>query len=251
LKKKVILTGGLGFLGTHFADVLINCGYDLIIIDKINPKNKIQKEIVKKSYKFLKVDITSESNVLKAFKKLKKDQVEILINNAAIDSIPITYEKLNHLPNVKNWNKELSVSLTGSYLMIKNFGEQMNKRKSGKIINIGSDLSYIAPNQDLYSDVKNFLKPVTYSVIKHGLLGMTKYFSSLYAKNNVQVNMLSPGPIYNNQNKLFIKKLLNFIPSKKMASRSDLTDGLLFLIKKTNSYYTGQNLIIDGGRTII
>ena len=135
--------------------------------------------------------------------------------------------------------------------MIKNFGEQMNKRKSGKIINIGSDLSYIAPNQDLYSDVKNFLKPVTYSVIKHGLLGMTKYFSSLYAKNNVQVNMLSPGPIYNNQNKLFIKKLLNFIPSKKMASRSDLTDGLLFLIKKTNSYYTGQNLIIDGGRTII
>ena len=77
----------------------------------------------------------------------------------------------------------------------------MAKNKKGKIINIGSDLSVIAQNQNLYSDYKNFFKPVTYSVVKHGLLGITKYFASLYSKDNVQVNMISPGPVYNQQKK--------------------------------------------------
>ena len=52
-------------------------------------------------------------------------------------------------------------------------------------------ISVIAPNQNIYKSYNNYIKPVTYSVIKHGLLGMTKYFSSLYAKNNVRVNMIS------------------------------------------------------------
>jgi len=160
-------------------------------------------------------------------------------------------EKKYQLPSLDDWNNELAVSLTGSYLMIKFFGEQMMKKKFGKIINIGSDLSVIAPNQDLYSSYKNFIKPVTYSVIKHGILGMTKYFASLYATNNVQVNMLSPGPIFNHQKLSFIQKLLNFIPMKRMASREDLFKGLIFLMDDKNPYITGQNIIIDGGRTII
>ena len=82
----------------------------------------------------------------------------------------------------------------------------MVKRNIGKIVNIGSDLSVIAPNQNLYTDFDNFLKPATYSVIKHGQLGITKYFASLYAKNKIQVNMLSPGPVFNNQKLSFVKK---------------------------------------------
>ena len=80
-------------------------------------------------------------------------------------------------------------------------------KKQGSIINIGSDLSVIAPNQNIYKSYNNYIKPVTYSVIKHGLLGMTKYFSSLYAKNNVRVNMISPGSIKRNQSKKLVKEL--------------------------------------------
>ena len=76
--------------------------------------------------------------------------------------------------------------------MIKFFGEQMIKKKKGSIINIGSDLSVIAPNQKVYrKSYNNYIKPVTYSVIKHGMLGLTKYFSALYGKDNVRVNMIS------------------------------------------------------------
>ena len=81
-------------------------------------------------------------------------------------------------------------------------------KKQGSIINIGSDLSLIAPNQNIYkSSYGNYVKPVTYSVIKHGMLGMTKYFASLYGSKNVRVNMLSPGPIKNNQSPKTYKRI--------------------------------------------
>jgi NAD(P)-dependent dehydrogenase (short-subunit alcohol dehydrogenase family) len=251
--KFIIVTGGLGFIGSYFSSFLINKKFKVIILDNNTPSSNLQKALVKNCYMYLKLDITNETEIKNLFKKLKskKVKVEYLINNAAVDSVPRRSEKQSHLPNLDNWNNELAVSLTGSYLLIKYFGEVMAKRKFGKIINIGSDLSVIAPNQELYSDFKNFLKPVTYSVIKHGMLGMTKYFASLYAKRNVQVNMLSPGPVYNGQKKNFVKKLLKFIPSKKMASRQDIIEPLFFLLDERNKYITGQNILVDGGRTII
>ena len=136
--------------------------------------------------------------------------------------------------------------------MTKYFGEEMIKKRNGKIINIGSDLSVVAPNQDIYKKIyTNYTKPVTYSVVKHGLLGMTKYFASLYADKNVNVNMLSPGPIFNKHNKKFIDELIKFIPQKRMGNPEDLISAVDFLIDRKNSYMTGQNIVIDGGRTII
>lgn len=250
-KKNIIITGGLGFLGSYFAKILKENNFNVIILDNAKINSDSQKVLLKKKYFYKKIDITKEKQVKSFFNLLKKKKVKVnyLINNAAIDSVP--KKKGKNINNLKEWNKELSVSLTGSYLMFKYFGEEMAKNNFGKIINIGSDLSVIAPNQDLYSDYKNFIKPVTYSVIKHGLLGMTKYYASLYSLKNVQVNMLSPGPIYNNHEKKFINKLIKFIPMKKMAKESDLYASLIFLLSDKNQYFTGQNLIIDGGRTII
>ena len=126
------------------------------------------------------------------------------------------------------------------------------KKKRGRIINIGSDLSVIAPNQNIYKNVfKNFIKPASYSVIKHGLLGMTKYYSALFAKDNVSVNMLSPGPIFNNHKKKFVNELKKIIPSHRMGKATELLPALDFLIDEKNSFMTGANLIIDGGRTVI
>ena len=136
--------------------------------------------------------------------------------------------------------------------MIKFFGEEMIKKKTGSIINIGSDLSIIAPNQKIYkSSYNNYIKPVTYSVIKHGILGLTKYFSALYGKDNVRVNMISPGPIKNNQSKDLLEELNNIIPMNRLGNYKDLLGALFFLANKESSYITGQNIVIDGGRTII
>ena len=128
----------------------------------------------------------------------------------------------------------------------------MKKKKDGCIINVASDLSVIAPNQKIYkSSFKNFVKPVTYSVIKHGLIGMTKYYASLFAEYNITCNAISPVGVFNNQKKKFVNELIKLIPMKRMANKSDIKNTVDFLIDKKQKFITGQNIIIDGGRTII
>ena len=136
--------------------------------------------------------------------------------------------------------------------MIENFTENMIKNKKGSIINIASDLSLIAPNQSIYKNVyKNFEKPITYSIIKHGILGMTKYYAAKFAKFNITCNALSPVGVFNNQNKKFVKKLIKLIPMGRMASTEDIDHIMNFLISRNQKFITGQNIVIDGGRTII
>ena len=80
---------------------------------------------------------------------------------------------------------------------------------------------------------------------------MTKYYASLFAKHNIRVNCLCPGGIYNKQNLKFVKKLKDLIPLNRMAKVDEYNGAILFLCSDATNYMTGQNLIIDGGRTII
>ena len=215
---------------------------------------------LKKNFRSSKIflfaaDIVNEKKIKDISKKLKNKKIIVnsIINNAAIDAIPSKKTSNLDFVSSKQWRKELDVSLLGSYLIIKHFIKDMCVKKDGKIINIGSDLSVIAPNQSIYMRVgfKNYIKPATYSVVKHGLLGMTKYFSSLYAEKNVRFNMVSPGPIFKNKNKKFVNELKKTIPMKRMGTPQDLEEVIKFLLNDNSKYVTGQNILIDGGRTII
>ena len=199
-------------------------------------------------------DITKDNKVKKLFKLINKPfLVDVLINNAAIDAVPFKKKgALQKFPTNKMWDDEINVSLKGSFFMIKFFGEEMARGKSGSIINIGSDLSVIAPNQNIYkSSYDNYIKPVTYSVIKHGMLGLTKYFASLYGKSNVRVNMVSPGPVKNKQNSKLLAEIENVTPMMRLGSPRDMFGILLFLASDEARYITGQNILVDGGKTII
>ena len=249
-----LITGGAGFLGQKYCEFFLSKNYAVLCVD--NNKKNLQsiKHINSENFFLYECDITNEKKVKNLFKKINKSfSVNVLINNAAIDAIPFKKENDNQkFPTDKNWDIEMNVSLKGSFLMIKYFGEEMIKRKVGSIINIGSDLSIIAPNQKIYkSSYKNYIKPVTYSVIKHGMLGLTKYFASLYAKDNVRVNMVSPGSIQNNQSTELLKELKNIIPMRRLGSYSEILGILFFLANNDSSYITGQNILVDGGRTII
>ena len=117
-----------------------------------------------------------------------------------MNSVPKDVNSYNYATSVLI--KHLTVSLQGSQNLIEFFAKKMCTNKYGSIINIGSDLSIVAPNQEIYTGVyKNFKKSLDYSVIKHGMVGLNKYFAALYAKDNVRVNMVSPAPIKNKQRK--------------------------------------------------
>lgn len=246
--KNIIITGGTGFLGSQITNALLNENANVYIID-IRLPNK------KNSAKFFKSDITNEKELKKILKffQLKKIKIDVLINNAAIDYPPLKSKSNDFkLENFSNdlWDKDLLVSLKGSYLCTKVFGSYMSKFKKGTIINVSSDLGIIAPDQRIYKQ-NNFIKPVTYSVVKHGIIGLTKYTASYWGKKNIRCNAIAPGGIYNKQDSLFVKKINELIPLGRMAKKKEYNGLILFLCSDLSSYLTGSVIVADGGRTII
>ena len=185
--------------------------------------------------------------------KRKYKKINILINNATNNYSPSknNNSKLFDLENFSNeiWDKDLNVGLKGAFLCTKLFGKFMANNKGGRIINISSDLGLIGPDQRLYS--KNFKKPVTYSVIKHGLIGLTKYTATYWSNKKILCNAIAPGGVYNNQPINFLKKIKKLIPLGRMAKKDEYNFLILFLASKHSSYLNGTTVIADGGRSII
>jgi NAD(P)-dependent dehydrogenase (short-subunit alcohol dehydrogenase family) len=131
----------------------------------------------------------------------------------------------------------------------------MIENRSGIIVNISSDLGVIAPDQRIYMkkttgfDEIRYFKPFSYSVIKHGLIGLTKYLATYLAEFGIRVNTLSPGSIFNDQDPEFLINLKNRIPLNRLAKVDEYKGAIQFLTSDSSSYMTGQNLIIDGGRS--
>ncbi len=128
--------------------------------------------------------------------------------------------------------------------------------KGGVILNIASDLSVIAPDQRLYrqeglADDLQAVKPVTYSVVKTGLVGLTRYLSSYWANEGVRANTLSPGGVRVDQDQEFVTRLEQLIPMGRMARADEYMGAIQFLCSDASLYMNGQNIVMDGGRSVI
>ena len=245
--KKILVTGAAGLLGGEFVKSLIYAGAKCYAVDINKKKLKILKNKIKSSrLEIFNCDITNKIEVINLYKKLdkKKTFINIIINNAANNYSP-------SLNMTENWQNDLDVILLGAKNIIEVFIKKMIIKRNGNIINIGSDLSIIAPDQRIYKDIKNFIKPLSYSVAKHGIVGLTKYYASLLGNKNIRCNCLSPAGVYNNQNIKFKKKLENLIPLGRMAKKDEYNKVINFLCSDGSSYMTGHNLVMDGGRSII
>jgi NAD(P)-dependent dehydrogenase (short-subunit alcohol dehydrogenase family) len=259
--KYSLITGASGLLGEQHAIALLMINSNIILTDinfnkLIFLKKKLAKDFPELKVLIFKMDVTKEKSVKKISNYLKKENIKInvLINNAAIDA---KVKKNHSMTNsgrfekisLNEWNRHLNVGLMGSMLCSKIFGEIMSKtQKGGVILNVASDLSVIAPNHRIYK--KGIYKPVMYSVIKHGLLGLTKYLATYWHNKKIRCNSISPGPVEDNQSKNFIKKLKKLIPLNRLAKKDEYIEAIQFLCSDASSYMTGQNIIIDGGRSI-
>jgi NAD(P)-dependent dehydrogenase (short-subunit alcohol dehydrogenase family) len=93
-------------------------------------------------------------------------------------------------------------------------------------------------------------KNPSYSAVKHGIIGLTKYFATYWADKNVRCNALLPGGVQNKQKKAFIKDLTSRIPLNRMADKNEYHGSIKFLCSDASKYMNGQSLVLDGGRTI-
>jgi NAD(P)-dependent dehydrogenase (short-subunit alcohol dehydrogenase family) len=249
-----IITGGSGFLGKQICLTMVQQGFEVVSLDVNPPIDKISQ------VKYFNCDISDYNDLQKVFldNEIEGKDIEVLINNAAIDakySKGVSTASDFLCDTFDSIIDEFRVSIVGSLQCTQLVAQNMisSKLKNKSIIFIGSDLSVISPKQEIYIDtsgIQTFKKPISYSLIKHAVVGAMKYLSTDLAKYNIRVNCVSPGPIMRDQPGFLLQNLQNEIPMSRLASISDVLGVLEFFCNDTSSYITGQNILVDGGRSV-
>lgn len=266
--KTALITGAAGLLGRQHAAALLESGASVWLTDirdsaLVSAKeflsdfaddHRIQTAILDVSDT---VSVAALSNLLVSLGQ----RIDILINNAAIDPKVTGDEgilessRLENFP-IEQWNLQISVGLTGAYICSQVFGTAMAADgKGGVILNIASDLSIFSPDQRLYRqqglpEHLQPVKPVTYSVIKAGLIGLTRYLATYWATQGVRANALSPGGVFTGQGEEFVTRLASLIPMGRMAADDEYRAAIQFLCSDASAYMNGQNIVVDGGRSV-
>jgi len=265
--KTAVITGGAGLLGVKHAEAIAELGGTPVIVDVDKKRcdlvaDKIQNDHNIKSLTF-SIDITNENEVISLKDSIieKGYGIDILINNAAnnptvkSDGLQMANKSRLEEFSLDTWNNDISVGLTGALLFARTFGAQMASQRGGVILNIASDLAVISPDQRIYKkeglkDNEQAVKPVSYSVIKTGLIGLTKYLATYWSDKGVRCNAISPGGVYIDQDKDFVKKLSNLIPLGRMANADEYKGAVAFMVSNASSYLNGANIVMDGGRSV-
>lgn len=265
--RVAIVTGGAGLLGYHHGAILAAAGAHVVLLDLAVANPGLRADQLQAAHGpaclGLSADITSEASLEAARDQIlaRFGRIDILINNAANnpkveDQKPgQPWSRLENFP-LATWEADIAVGLTGAFLCSRLFGQQMVKQNAGVILNVASDLGVIAPDQRLYRkeglpEDQQPVKPVTYSVVKTALIGLTRYLSTYWTAHNIRVNAISPGGVFAGQPDEFTAKLHQLIPMGRMAHKDEYQGAILFLCSDASSYMTGQNLIVDGGRSVL
>ena len=263
--KVIIVTGALGLLGQKHVEVVAQNGGIPIMLDIDNKQVLLAAENIEQKYNVpaigLDVDITDEKKIIDSCKKIIEQygHIDGLVNNAANnpkveESEGVNFSKLENFP-IEIWNKDIAVGLTGAWLCSKHYGSEIAKNKNGgSIVNISSDLGLIGPDQRIYmkkgvSEDMRSVKPVTYSVVKSGLIGLTRYLATYWADKGVCCNAMCPGGVENGQPEDFINLVSSRIPMGRLAKSDEYQGTLLWMLSDASSYLNGAIVPVDGGRT--
>jgi NAD(P)-dependent dehydrogenase (short-subunit alcohol dehydrogenase family) len=262
--RVAVITGGAGLLGEQHAASLAAAGATPVLLDICGPRAQQKAEELAAGFGVpawsRQTDITDPDDVRECLAVIldRFGRLDILINNAANNPkmesrSDVNFSRFENFP-LQQWSADIGVGLTGAFLCSQVFGSEMARRGRGVIVNVASDLALIAPDQRLYRqpglpDHLQPVKPVTYSIVKSALLGLTRYLATYWADRGVRVNAISPGGVYNGQPSEFVARLSELIPLARMANADEYRGAILFLCSDASSYMTGANLVVDGGRT--
>ena len=259
--RVALITGGAGLLGVQHALAIHRQGGIPVLADLDETAAKAAASRVGERAVGIRLDVTVPASVEQACASLvgRFGKVHILINNAArnpkVEANP-GGTQLGRFEDfdLNAWNLDVAVGLTGAILCSRTFGGQMAASGGGVILNIASDLALIGPDQRLYEKPgllpeQQPKKPVSYSVVKAGLLGLTRYLATYWAGKEVRANAICPGGVEAGQPPEFLHRISQLIPLGRMAGASEYHGAVVFLCSDASAYMTGSVISVDGGRT--
>ena len=253
-KKNIVIFGGSGKIGKSFSKILSSFGANIFLLD-LKPRKNVNKKI-----KYIKCDVSDENQIYEKLNFIinKYKKIDTMIYN--VYSKPKNYYQNFENYDSKTWRKVIDTNLTGAFIASQFLISFFKKNKiKGNLIFLLSTYGIVGPNYKIYQGLKskrniyggNFSlnTPASYSTSKSALLGLMKYIATNFGKYGIRSNTLTPGGVFDGQEKKFVKNYVNNVPLNRMAKFNDYDGAILYLASDASSYMTGANLIVDGGWT--
>lgn len=246
LKGKVaIVTGASSGLGVTFATALAESGANLEITARRTEKlNKVAGEIKALGVKVkpLQSDVTKEDQVKSLIDDTVKTfgRVDIVVNNAGVAAMsPATDISLDE------WNRVVTVNLTGTFLCARAAAKQIIRQGGGKIVNIAS----------IYGAVGDVFPASPYYATKGAVINLTRDLAVEWAPFKINVNAIAPGFFPSEMTEAIFQepRYLEYInkqtPLGRPGDPEDLKGAVVYLSSRASDYVTGQTIFVDGGWT--
>jgi 2-dehydro-3-deoxy-D-gluconate 5-dehydrogenase len=238
--KTALVTGAASGIGQAIAVGFAKAGADLLLLGHRNNMDETKKLVIEAGSKaeVITMDLQKVDEIKEKYQTLLSTrEIDILVNNAGIirREPAIDYSK-------DNWDAVMDTNINSVFVLTQEVAKSMLKRKSGKVINIASLLSY-----------QGGVFVPAYTASKHAIQGLTRAFANEWAKYGVQVNAIAPGYIATNNTQALREdternaSILDRIPTGRWGEPDDLAGAAIFLASSASDYVTGHTLNVDGG----
>ena len=231
---KELITGASSGIGLDMARYLATKGCELILVARNKEKLEYLQRTLPTKSTIIVMDLANEQKVKELYVVAKKENIDILINNAGISHIGLLQDM-----SIDEWNSSISTNLSSVFFTSKMVIPHMLSKGAGKIINISSVWGVCGASME-----------VAYSTTKGGINAFTKALAKELAPSNIQVNAIACGAVDTEMNGHLDdyekEMLINEIPAGRMATPSDVAS-FVYGIATSNNYLTGQIINFDGG----
>lgn len=249
LKNKcAVVVGGAGKIGFPISQALAEAGASVCIASKSKERCDEAVRVLKEqglAAEGFVVDQSDEGSVMTCLEQIKKafKSPDILVNCGVERPMKKFFDDA-----VENWDRSMAVNARGLFITCRAFARAMKENHGGSIINVSSIYGLVAPDQSIYEGTGMQTEP-DYPYTKGGMIMFSKYLASLLAKDNIRVNCIAPGGLFNNQDERFVAQYTKKVPLGRMAEPDDIKGVVVFLASEASRYLTGSIIPVDGGFT--
>lgn len=244
--KVVIVTGGNGLIGREIVKELQERGAVVVSADLA-----FDTAVASPKFASFKLNLADNASIdeLVAFTKENFGRIDGLINAAYPRTKDWGRYRFENTP-FEHWKDNVELQLNSVFYICQQVSAVMREQGSGSIVNFGSIYGIVGNDFTIYEDYGG-TSPAEYCAIKGGIINFTRYLASYMGKDNVRVNCVCPGGIWDNQREEFVRNYNHRCPMKRMGNPDDIAPLCLFLVSDGAKYITGQIIAADGGWTAI